>query len=90
MPQCPMVVLAPLEFYDLDLVGLTVALHPGLDLTTFYIRRADCDVRAFANGEHPVELDRATLFGIELFDAQRAPRGHAILLATGLENGIHT
>ena len=83
------VVLAAAEFDDDDFVLSALRDDLGLDLAARYERRADLDLRAFADEENLIEGDGVADGGVEPLDANALTLTGAVLLTASTENGIH-
>src|SRR5262245_34847099 len=83
------VVLAAAEFDDDDFVLAALRDDLLLDLAAGYERRADFDLRAFADEEDLIEGHGIADGRVELLDADSLALTRAVLLTASTENGIH-
>src|SRR5262245_33709085 len=89
MPGLALVVLAPAEFDDTNLVGLALRRDLGLDLAAVQERRADLDVGALADHQYFIDLHGIADGGLELFDPNTVTLAGAVLLTACAKNGVH-
>src|SRR5579885_147681 len=89
VPLFLVVMLAPAMLDDADLVAAAAAGDLGLDAGAGHRRRAELEGLAIGDQQHLVELHRSADFGVQALHAQRFAGGDAILLATGLDDGVH-
>jgi hypothetical protein len=89
MAELPLVVLAALEFNNLDLSTAALRSDLRLNLASGKYRRSDPDVAAFADEQDLIEFDGIANLSVQTLDAQHGTLARAILFAAGTKDCIH-
>jgi hypothetical protein len=89
MPFDALVVRAPFEFDDHDLIGPALGDHLAFDLAARYEWRPDFERSALADHQYLIECDGVADSGVEALDANALTLTGAVLLTAGAKNGIH-
>src|SRR5258708_18679320 len=84
-----LVVLAPAQLEDFQLLAASGRHHRALHLGAGDERRADLQVVAFADEQNLVERDRRADFRGQRLDAHLGARLDAVLLAARLDHCVH-
>ena len=82
-------VFAALELDDLHLRSTPVGFYFGGNLATVQHRLADLYVIAIDNHQHLIQIDRTTLFRVQLFYAKLVALTHPVLFTTRYDYSIH-
>jgi hypothetical protein len=84
-----LIVLAPAEFDDSNLIALAVALDRRNDLGAADVRRADRYGSTGTYQQHLIEFDTGALVRIELLDTHHSTFLDAVLFTARGDHGIH-
>ena len=89
MRTLPQIVLAALEFDDIDLFGSALAQHLATDQAARKQWITHLDIAALADQKNLVEFDRGTFGSLDFLEAQDITFCRAVLFAAGAKNRIH-
>jgi hypothetical protein len=84
-----LVVFAPLELHDFNLIGSAVRLDGRGDLATIQEGCTNVDIVAVRDHQNLVELDRRPFLGFQFFDAAKIAFGDPVLFTTCADYSIH-
>jgi hypothetical protein len=84
-----LVILAPLEFDDLDFLRAALCRDFRGDFAASHEWSTERYIRTDSNEQNLIKFNGVTNLGVEFLDPQTIALGCAILLAAGSENCIH-